>query len=101
MDPKVTLDISREAFDAFRRDYLVASVVVLLLVNGAWAWAVRGLVRALSEVQNARVADHKEAEKRYESVANRMAVHMDKSTEATVALLSREQSKRRREPVPP
>lgn len=104
MDPVLAMKVAEATEAAFRRDYLVASVVVLLVVNGAWAYAVRGLVRKLSEVQDARVQDHKEGAARYEGVSNRMAVHMDKSTEATVAFLTKAQAARgaraAKEPVP-
>ncbi len=80
MDPKAITDVSQVAFDAFRRDYLVASVVVLLVINGAWAVALRGVLKALASVQEARVADQKEAKQE-------LALHLDKNTDAVTMLL--------------
>lgn len=96
MDPKAVLDVSQVTFDSFRRDYLVASVVVLLVVNGAWALAVRGLVRALGAAQEARVQDKKDDRRE-------ISIHMDRSTEAMTLMLSevQQRAKRRRSTDPP
>jgi F0F1-type ATP synthase membrane subunit b/b' len=83
MDPiavKAATDAAQLAQDAFRRDYLVASVVVLLLVNGAWAYALSRVIRALGAAQEARVEDQKTA-------ADRLALQLDKNTNAVEALL--------------
>ena len=36
MDPQLAMQVAEATEAAFRRDYLVASVVVLLAVNAAW-----------------------------------------------------------------
>lgn len=91
MDPKVVTDASQVAFDSFRRDYLVASVVVLLLVNAGWALALRGVLRALGAAQEARVMDQKAG-------ADRLAIQLDRNTNAVEALLmdAQRRSKARR-----
>jgi hypothetical protein len=91
VDPKAITDTSLVAFDAFRRDYLVASVVVLLVINGCWAWAMRAVLKSLASVQEARVADQKEAKQE-------LALHLDKNTDAVTMLLmdARKRAKARR-----
>lgn len=86
-DAKTALDAAERAFDLFRRDYLVASVVVLLLVNGVWAWAFSRVWGRLNEVQDKRVEDQIAGEKRANLVAERLAAHMDKATETSVVVL--------------
>ncbi len=103
MDPKSAIEVSNATFDLFRRDYLIASVVVLLLVNGVWAWAFSRVWNQLNRVQDRRVQDHIDGEARASALLNRMAVHLDKNTEATTMMLMEAQAraKRRRKDDPP
>jgi hypothetical protein len=87
MPPELAIKAAQETYDALRRDYLIASVVILLLVNVAWAYALRSVMVRLTEVQEKRVQDHKEARKEHGELAARMAVHMERSTEAAIHLL--------------
>lgn len=87
MDPKLALEITKETAELFRRDYLVASVLVLVVSNIAWAWAMRGVLNRLAATQDKRVEDQIAGEKRAEALLNRMATHMDRSSEASVRLL--------------
>jgi hypothetical protein len=85
IDPKVAMDATREAYEGFERNFKVATVIMLLVQNIGWAWAMRGVLRKLSEVQEARVQDGKDGERRAEKLLDRMAVHLDRAAEATSA----------------
>lgn len=87
IDPQQAIEVAKETFDAFRRDYLVASVVVLLLVNGVWAWGFSRVWKKLSEVQDQRVEDQIKGEARAAALADRMAAHMDRGTETGIHML--------------
>ncbi len=93
LDPKVAIETAKETFDLFRRDYLVASVVVMLAINAIWAWAYSRIFRELARVNEARVQDGKDGERRAEKLTDRMAIHMDRSAEAAVMLLNRPRGK--------
>lgn len=83
------MDATKQAYEAFRRDFLVASVVTMLLTNIAWAVAFWRLLNKLTEAQDKRVEDLKDGEARAVKLTDRMAVHMDRSSEATVLFLSK------------
>lgn len=93
MDPQLALEASKQAAEEFRRDYLVASVVVLLashaIVNSFWARAFARVVDKLTAAQEARVQDKKEDRQE-------LAVHMDRSTEAMTLMLAEAQQRARR-----
>ena len=86
MPPEAAQKAAEVAFDAFRRDYLVASVVVLLLVNGAWAYALRAVLRTLSDVQEKRVLDRDAQGTRLEALAKEMTQHVVKNSESNFVL---------------
>lgn len=87
VDTQAAVEVAKETFDAFRRDYLVASVVVLLLVNSVWAWGFSRVWKKLSEVQDQRVDDQIKGEARAAALADRMAAHMDRGTETGIHML--------------
>lgn len=93
LTPDDAIKLATAAEQMFRRDYLIASVVTLLASNGIWAWAMRGVLRKLSAVEESRVQDQKEGERRAEGLAQRMAIHMDRATEATVMSLADAQAR--------
>ena len=93
MDPTAAIEAAKAAEEAFRRDYLVASVVILLGVNVAWGLAVRALVNALGKAQEARVLDQKEDRGRYEALVDRTSVHLDRVSEMSTLLLADAQRK--------
>lgn len=80
VEPQVALDAVKATYDGFQRNFVIATVVMLIVQNVAWAWAVRGILRKLSAVEEARVADGKEW-------AQRLALHLDRNTEMAEALV--------------
>jgi len=100
LDPKVALEIAKAGQEMLRRDFYSAAFIfmgVAILLLAAWVvWlqrhlsAVRDALQAqLTTVQNQRVADHVDGERRARELAERMAVHMDRATEATVMMLAK------------
>lgn len=96
VDPQVAIDTTKAMYEGFRRDFIIATVIMLVVQNVGWAWAMVAIVRKLSAVHESRVQDGKDGERRAEKLLDRMAVHMDRASEATTVtnmiLLGRTQS---------
>lgn len=79
VDPQVAIDATRQAYEGFRKDFIVATTVALVLSHLIWIVAYGRLLRhfhtTVNRVQEARVDDQKEATKR-------IAIFMDKSAES-------------------
>lgn len=89
ISPEQAIQLAQASQELLRKDVLSGAVVIMgAAIIGLVCWVIWLQVR-LSWVQDSRVADHKEGEARAEKLAVRMAVHMDRSTEATVLLLSK------------
>lgn len=91
ISPDEAIKLAQASQELLRKDVLSGTIVIMgAAIIGLVCWVIWLQVR-LSWVQDARVADHKEGESRAEKLADRMAIHMDRSTEATVLLLSKGQ----------
>lgn len=75
VDPKVAIDATKAAYEGFRQDFIVATTVALVISHLAWMIAYGRLLRRVDRVQDARVEDQKEANKR-------IAVFMDNAAES-------------------
>jgi hypothetical protein len=99
MDPKAAMDTANVLADQFRRDYLVASVVVLIVshavVNWFWSRAFIRMTEKLTLAQEARVVDQKEDKAE-------LAGHLDKASTAVEMFLddARRRAKARRSTDP-
>lgn len=78
IDPQVAIDATKAAYDGFQKNFVVATVVSLVVSHAVWIVAYGRLLRKFTDVftsvQEARVQDQKEANKR-------MSVHMDRAAE--------------------
>lgn len=96
VDPQVAIDATKQLAEQFQTRFIATTVAIFVLQNVAWAVMHWRTVQKMYTVQEARVLDHKEGERRAEKLLDRMAVHMDRAAEATTVtnmiLLGRTQS---------
>lgn len=85
--------LAQASQELLRKDYLTGIIVLMgAAILGLVAWVI-WLQQQLRAEGGLRVQDHKEGEARATSLTERMALHMDRSTEATVLLLAKGQGR--------
>lgn len=80
IDPQVAIDATKAAYDGFEKNFVVATVVSLVVSHGLWIWAYSRKSREVDRVQEKRVQDGKDW-------SERMATHLDRNTEMAEALV--------------
>lgn len=85
IDPQVAIEITKQLSEQFQTRFIAMTITIFVLQNVAWTVMHWRLVAKMNAIQEARVQDHKEGERRAEKTMDRMALHMDRAAEAVNA----------------